>query len=261
MWQRLSRLVSDYWARCSGHGRLKPPLLRQALLVVLLLLGDGWPGDCRSRGSEVCCYFYSCSCSCSCSSSYSCSCSYSSFCSSCFSCCFLASQGRWTSPLDWLIAWLRFRLPTVLQHTGELGDVDVDVDVNVMSARHSVYSDSVICWLLSPTGCSPAKSTCDEHCTQLLGREDVEWSRGGAGLLSALRRQTAWWGSRWLTGVQGLLQSVRSRWAGEGSRRGEATPLAWLSSDPRSALVLVGDWLKWGGILLWLLCRTAVSTV
>ena len=45
---------------------------------------------------------------------------------------------------------------TVLQHTGELGVVDVDVDVD--SARHSVYSDSVIYWLLSPTGCSPTKS-------------------------------------------------------------------------------------------------------
>ena len=106
MWQRLSRQsssVSDYWARCSGHGRLEPPLLRQTLLVVLRLLGDGRPGDCRSRGSEVCCYcgsccscsccssFYSCSCSCSCSSSYSFSCSYS--CSSCFSCCSMPVKG------------------------------------------------------------------------------------------------------------------------------------------------------------------------
>ena len=38
-------------------------------------------------------------------------------------------------------------------------DVDVDVDVDVVRARHSVYSDSVIYWLLSPNGCSPAKST------------------------------------------------------------------------------------------------------
>ena len=98
-----------------------------------------------------------------------------------------------------------------------------------------------------------------QHRTQLLGREDGERSRGGAELPSALRRQTAWWGRRWLSswpgevillpsrvvvqelprrrrdflrsrprgwlaGVQGLRQSVRSRWAGEGRRRGGELP-------------------------------------
>ena len=92
-----------------------------------------------------------------------------------------------------------------------------------------------------------------QHRTQPLGRGDGERSRGGAELPSALRRQTVWWGRRWLSswpgevillpsrvvvqewsllhqsrgwqaGVQGLRQSACSRWAGEGRRRGVELP-------------------------------------
>ena len=63
-------------------------------------------------------------------------------------------KGDGTGPPDWLMSGLLSRPHTVLQHADELGVVDVDV----VGARHSVYSDSVIYWLLSPIGCSPTKS-------------------------------------------------------------------------------------------------------
>ena len=177
MWQRLSRLSR---CRITGLAVLAmavstpplPPLLCQTLLVILRLLGDGRPGDCRSRGSEVCCYYDSSILAPAVPTSPPAPAPAPAPAAPApttspvptpagilLLLLLHASQGRWTGPLDWLTAWLRFRLPTVLQHTGELGDVDVDVDVDVVSARHSVYSDSVIYWLLSPTGCSPAKPT------------------------------------------------------------------------------------------------------
>ena len=287
-------LGSLFWPRQSRHLLFLLSLL-QPLLVGLRLLGAGRPGDCRSRGSEVSCYCgsgcscsCSSSCSCSCSSSCSgscscsCSCSYSFFCSSYyssfFSYCYMPARGDGTGPPDWVMPGLLPRPHTVLQHADELGVVGVDV----VGAQHSVYSDSVIYWLLSPRSGrrgveswsagllsapwrgnapsswsrSPGQSLQWQALHSALGREDVEESRGVQ--------------DSWLPGdvmfpppgvvVQWLWRSVRSRWTGGWRRRGEAVPLAWLSLDPRSAPVLVGDWLRWGELLP-VLCRTAVSTV
>ena len=146
-----------------------------------------------------------------------------------------ASQGGWT---DWLTVWLLSRHPAVLQHAGELkdergrGDELLEVIVN---ALHSIYRA-----LTTSTGNRLRLAVsnhvqCDEHSTQLLGREDVEWRRGGAGLLPALRRQTAWWGTRWL-----------SPWPGEVMLFPSRVGVQDYHVD-LVALALVGDWLVSSG--------------
>ena len=162
--------VSPGWRRCRiTLGSLfwltavsTPPLLRQTLLVVLRQSRcDGRPGDCRSRGSELCCYCdscCSCSCcfcsycsccySCSCSCSYSFSCSYS--CSSCFSCCSMPVKG---DGLVLLTGWLPDYCPGFPQSSS----IPVSWATSGVEVTNSWWAWWVLCILFtatpSSTGC------------------------------------------------------------------------------------------------------------
>ena len=143
-------------------------------------------------------------------------------CSFCFSCCSMPVKVDGLT--GWLV-WLLSRRLTVLQHAGELKDEQgrgAELLVDVVGALHPIYRDSVVYWQSSPISClQPRPVWRALHSAPRSGRRGVKSWRCRTPACSpqtwrtphsapALRRQTAWWGTRWLSSWPGEVMLLPS---------------------------------------------------